>query len=210
MWHAQSQNVILVDGEGATPDRSKAIGRLTHFRTSDAVDVVAGEAGDAYPQLDRWARRIIFLKPDVFVIHDVIRAKQPATFQYMLHAPAKFTLDPPRLASIQNDDARVDIEFLHPSDLQITQTDKYNPPPAEWATFKLSEWHMTATTPTKSERQEFLTLYRMNGQKVRWEEEKTDEGRELSVSVGDATIQLILTERKFEVRSRVIDWSFKD
>lgn len=210
MWHAQSQNVILVDGEGATSDRSKAIGRLTHFRTSDAVDVVAGEAGDAYPQLDRWGRRIIFLKPDVFVIHDVIRAKRPATFQYLLHAPAKFALDPPRLASVQADDARVDIEFLHPSDLKITQTDKYNPPPAEWANFELHEWHMTAATPAKSERQEFLTLFRVNGQKVQCEHDESDDGHELSVTVGDAKYRLILTERKFEVRYGTVDWSFED
>lgn len=210
MWHAQSQNVILVDGEGATSDRSAAIGKMTHFRTSDSIDVVAGEAGEAYPSLHRWTRRIVFLKPSVFVIHDVLHAKQPATFQYLLHAPAKFTLNSPRRGHVQADHGRVDFEFLHPSRLQLTQTNRYDPPPAEWAPFHLDEWHMKAATRTKSERQDFLTVFGVNGQESQFECHETDRGHELSVTSGEAKYQLIFNERKFEVRDGSTHWSFAD
>ena len=72
MWHSRSDNAILVNGEGQYPHTMKARGRILAFATSDAIDVVSGEAGDAYEHLERWTRRLIFFKPHALLIHVAI------------------------------------------------------------------------------------------------------------------------------------------
>jgi len=51
-----------------------------------------------------------------------------------------------------------DIDFLTPADLTFEQTDQSDPNPGPQIT--LREWHLTATTPEKQKRMEFVTLYR--------------------------------------------------
>ena len=48
--------------------------------------------------------------------------------------------------------------ILTPAGLTFTQTDQYDPNP--WPQIKTREWHLTATTPTKTKNLEFVTLYR--------------------------------------------------
>ena len=44
------------------------------------------------------------------------------------------------------------------SGLNFKQTDQYDPNPRPRIT--LREWHLTATTPVKAKRMEFVTIYR--------------------------------------------------
>jgi hypothetical protein len=102
MWSTRSVNNIIVGGinqltHQATPDAA-----ITHFETHDDYDVVIGEAALSYlaPKdnttfpdgkvLDRYTRTIVFLKPDMLVVHDRLVATAPTTFQYWLHAPKPF------------------------------------------------------------------------------------------------------------------------
>ncbi|MCC7083474.1 MAG: heparinase II/III family protein [Pirellulales bacterium] len=212
MWRAQSQNVILVNGESFTSNRNAAVGRITHFRTSDAVDVVAGEAGDAYPALNRWARRIVFIKPNIFLIHDVLEAKEPATFQFLLHAPGMFALSPPDCGSFKAPHGQVDFQFLHPVGLRITQTDEYEPPPASWSNLDLSEWHLKASTTAKIQRQHFLTMFQVNGRKAMTDWARIENSFQISLKPedSDTTYRVKLDDQRFEVSGGSIDWHFTD
>jgi hypothetical protein len=56
---------------------------------------VAFDASAAYRgRLEQYRRSILFVAPDLFVLHDHLVAKEPATFQMMLHPPAATGLDP--------------------------------------------------------------------------------------------------------------------
>ena len=90
MWNTKSQNAILVNNEGQPKHSPEAQGRIVFFDTSPTVDVVVGEAGDSYDNLNRWTRAIVFLKPDIIVLHDVLKAPEPSTYQWLLHAPSRF------------------------------------------------------------------------------------------------------------------------
>ena len=51
-----------------------------------------------------------------------------------------------------------DIDFLTPTGLTFRQTNEYDPKPRP--RFKMKEWHLTAETPDKKKRMEFVTIYR--------------------------------------------------
>lgn len=198
MWQTKSQNAILVNGRGQRPHSPHAKGRITRFRTTQELDVVAGDAGGSYENLDRWTRRIAFLKPHVLVIHDVLEAPEPSTYRWLLHAPGTFRIDGSH-ARHSEDDRAVDVHFLHPGGLSISQTGKYDPPPAEWADLDLHEWHLTAETGGKSKTAEFITLVRVNDEDVEWELSRRDGARVLKIEAQDKVATITLERDDLQV-----------
>jgi len=157
MWHSKSDNAILVNGEGQIKHSPTAKGRISAFETTPRYDVVVGEAEESYEGLERWTRRVVFLKPNLVVIHDVLKAKEPSTFEWTLHAPAKFALTD-NGATWQGNAGAVRLSFIEPAGLTISQSDQFDPPPAPWSSIKLTDWHLTASAPEKVAQREFLTL----------------------------------------------------
>ncbi len=159
MWSTRSVNNITVNGYGQAKHTSKAQGKISAFKTTPSMDIVIGEAGQAYePELERFTRAIIFVKPELVVVYDRLEAKEPSTFEYWLHSVKKIAVENQHNIRVQNDDVVCDINFLVPSGLTFKQTDQYDPNPRP--RIKLREWHLTAATPRKSKRMEFITLYR--------------------------------------------------
>ncbi len=165
MWSTRSTNNITVDGQGQLAHSAASQGRITHFVTTPNFDAVVGEAGDAYRTtatgpslLDRYTRTILFAKPELIVVFDRLEAKQPATYQYWLHAVNQMQLGERGKVQVQADDVRCDITFLTPQGLRFQQTDQYDPNPRPRV--KLREWHLTAETPEKAKAMTFVTLYR--------------------------------------------------
>jgi hypothetical protein len=134
------------------------------------------------------------------VIHDVLEAPEPSTYQWLLHAPGKFELDGTH-ARYAEDDRSVDVHFLSPAGLSVSQTGKYDTPPAEWADFDLNEWHLTAETDGKSKRMEFVTLIRVNGAEADWELSQQDDEQILKIKTQDKTATVTLGEHILEVES---------
>jgi hypothetical protein len=165
MWDTKSQNAILVNNKGQRKHSPEARGRIVFFETSPAVDIVVGEAGDSYDNLERWTRSIVFLKPEVIVLHDVLEAPEPSTYQWLLHAPSRFTIendiDPPTV-SWKGKRGSFAVDFLAPKNLVLSQTNGYDPPPHEWAEFDIDEWHLRAEPIGRSAAQSFLAVIRVN------------------------------------------------
>jgi len=158
MWHTKSVNSITVNGEGQLKRSPAAKGEITGFHTSDRIDFVEGEAGGAYDgKLDRFTRRILFLKPDVIVVYDVVTALDPASFEWRLHAPTEMRVDGQR-AHVENGKAACDVDLLWPTDLSLSQTDKFDTPPRP--RIKLVEYHLTAEPKAKAKSQTFVTVIR--------------------------------------------------
>jgi len=159
MWSTRSVNNITVNGKGQGKRTAKAQGEIVAFKSTPEVDVVIGEAGQAYETpLERFTRAIIFVKPELIIIYDRLEAKEPSFYEYWLHAVNKINVDDQHRIQVKNGDVVCDIDFLTPSGLSFEQTDQYDPNPRP--RIKLREWHLTAKTPEKSKRMEFVALYR--------------------------------------------------
>ena len=198
MWETKSDNAILVNGEGQIPHTPAAQGRITHFHTSERLDVVAGEAGESYSHLDRWARRILFFKPGVILIHDVLDAPEPSTFQWLLHAQHAFDLRQDSVG-LETPTGTVDVDFLAPAGLALSQKNEFDTPPHDWATFTLDEWHLTAATQSPEKTLHFITMLRIDGAEATATLAEEDGGRLLTLALGDATARVRLHPDRFEI-----------
>ena len=167
MWTTRSVNAITADGRGQQGHSSSAQGRVVSFETTPAMDIVVGEAADAYrerngaswkPFMDRATRAILFVKPDLIVIYDRLQSKDDTPFEYWLHGVEKFAAPDQHTVQARNGDIVCDIDLLAPEGLTFAQTDQYDPNPRE--RIKLREWHLTATSPEKSRSREFVAVYR--------------------------------------------------
>ena len=157
MWETKSVNSILVDGQGQIRHSPGAAARITRFHAGQTIDYVQGDAGEAYgDRLEGFTRGIVFIKPDVIVIFDRLEVPSPATFQWLLHAPAEFKAIDQHNLFARNDNAACRVDFLVPTDLKITQTDQFDPPPR--SRVKLKQYHLTAETAHKTGRQNFVTV----------------------------------------------------
>ncbi len=97
-WTGQ-HNTLLVDGKGQLGEgrmwfdgtaalRLKARPRVIRAVTKPGLDHVAGDAAEAYPRelgLKRFARHLLFLKPDVLVVADDIALDAPHTLELRFH-----------------------------------------------------------------------------------------------------------------------------
>ncbi|GMV93131.1 MAG: heparinase [Candidatus Hydrogenedentota bacterium] len=214
MWHSRSDNAILVNGAGQVKHSPNATGRITAFATSDTVDVVAGEAGASYENLDRWSRRIVFLKPNLIVIHDWLEAPEPSTFQWTLHAPGAFELGE-NTATWSGDPGHVRVRFLEPAGLALSQTDQFDPPPAEWANFKLNEWHLTADCAEKAKTREFVTVIEILDAPEQAPtdvslEQTPDGARVVTVTTGASPTRVLFARDAFEVDAPEFAHHFED
>ena len=160
MWNTKSQNSILVDGEGQRAHSNRPQGEITGFATSADFDYVVGQAADGYEgRLDRFTRAALFIKPEAIVMFDALEAPEPSTYQWLLHSCREMLVDGQTVrATSNNGQTGAVVQILAPRDLQITQTDQFDPPPAE--RIKLTQWHLQAETPKERASEEFVSVIR--------------------------------------------------
>ncbi|MBN2133230.1 MAG: DUF4962 domain-containing protein, partial [Sedimentisphaerales bacterium] len=195
MWSTRSTNCITVNGQSQKKHTVQAQGKITAFLTTPQVDVVIGDASDSYgPPVEQFKRAILFIKPDLIVIYDRLKASEPSTYEYWLHAVNKFEVRDDQSITAQNGDVTCDITFLTPQNLTFTQTNEYDPNPRE--RIKLREWHLKARTSDKQGHMEFVTLYRPHRAKGRTERQATLEptpgGYILNATLPDASLTALL------------------
>lgn len=198
MWESKSCNSILVGGQGQIKHTPQATGEVTEFAATDVVDVVVGEAADSYEELDRFTRRIVYLKPHAVVIHDILKAKAPSTFQYNLHSRGAFEIGEHHV-TWHGKPGRFDVEFLEPAGLEIEQTDQYDTPPHDWANFDLGEWHLTADATEKAARQEFLTVMRINEAEMETKYDSRGSTRSLQIKLSTGEFAIELKDQEFSI-----------
>jgi hypothetical protein len=160
MWSTRSVNSILVNGEAQERHTNRPTGEITHFETTPRFDYVVAEAADAYQgKLERFTRAVLFIKPHAIVIFDILVAKEPSTFQWMLHSPNRMEVFG-RTVLASGKRAKAALHFASLPDLEITQTDEFDPPPREWV--KLKQWHLQASTREKRTAVDLVTVIRPN------------------------------------------------
>ncbi len=206
MWETRSDNAILVNGKGQVPHVAEARGSICAFDTSPAVDVVAGEAADSYRNLKRWTRRILFFKPHVILIHDLLDAPEPSSFDWLLHGMGPFEIDGQQVRW-KGDAGAAHIRFLEPERLEISQSDVMDPPPGSYAALKWKEWHLTARTAEDAAYREFITLITLQNAEAAVQFEKGETAR-LQIQLPGGPAEVSLGPEHFSVRAPGYEKSF--
>ena len=78
-------NTLLVDGQGQLygPEHG---GKIVDFRSEAEADIVSGDATTAYGgSLDRYIRTLAFVKPDLVLVLDQVRADRPRYLEWLFH-----------------------------------------------------------------------------------------------------------------------------
>jgi hypothetical protein len=175
VWNTISQNSVLVDGRGQGPHGVGSPGRISAERLGPDWDYVAGDAAEAYEgRLTRFRRHVLLVKPDVVVLCDDLEAREPSTFQFLLHAYSAFEIDPARSElRVERPRAGAVIRYLSPVPLAWRQWDGYEPPPTrEFPNL----WHAEAATREKLAALRMLTVIvpHRAGRRAEWRAERTD------------------------------------
>jgi len=207
MWETLSDNAILVDGKGQIKHSPAPQGRIIAFETSPNVDIVAGEAGRSYEDLRRWTRRIVFLKPHAILIHDILDAPAPATFQWRLHAIARFAIED-RTVRCEAKTGTVDVRFLQPAALELSQSGRFDIPPGDWVKMNWKEWHLTADATERAKHREFLVLMTLNDAAVDVSTKPGKPGR-LTLATPGGEVQVDFRVNRFSVNAPGFTKTFK-
>ena len=164
----KAANSITVDGEGQTPYKDAASGRVAAFASNDYAHYALCDARPAYMgRLDRFDRHIVYLRPRdgdeaMIVIFDELASPKPATFQWWLHALEEMQVDDAQArATIHRGDARLRVQFLAPAQLRFEQTDQFTVPPVRDIHRNEgypNQWHLTAHADEPATQQHFITV----------------------------------------------------
>ena len=151
-WYfaTKASNAIEINGKGQAR-RETATGNVIVFEPGDKYDYVVGDASPAYgPEVVRYRRHLLFLKPGVLVVLDEVQGREPLSVKLWLHGRAPFTTDASTGAiALTFERAALAGFLLAPGGLAFAQMDKY-PFPPELGT-PPPEWHLTAETIQKNE-----------------------------------------------------------
>lgn len=174
-------NSVLVDGQGQVARRWEAGGRLTGFQSAESgsesgssaeradrspaslrsgYDYAEGEAAPAYAgRLERFRRHVVHARPGIFVMFDDLRAAEPSRFQWLLHAYNRIEVVPAsQVLRVVNAPAAMDVQLLLPKQVEISQTNRYEPEPEPLARRWENTWHLTASTTVPAHRTQFLAV----------------------------------------------------
>jgi hypothetical protein len=146
-WTTKAHNALEIDGIGQ-PKTAEARGKIVVFEPGKAYDYVVGETTGYGDHVKRYRRHMVFLKPDVLVLFDEVRASRPVALKFWLHGRAPFTTDEQSArVGLTYENASLSGFLLTPGGVRIEQTDKYPLPPEMGET--QPEWHLSAETKQK-------------------------------------------------------------
>ncbi len=198
MWETKSVNSVTLDGGQGQGRRSlESKGQIVGFFTSRAMDYVAGEAAEAYQgRLRRFTRYLLFVKPDLILLYDRIVATNPVTADAWFHSLARMEIGPGPVLRLARPSGSCRLEFLVPQDIEISQTDRFDPPPRR---SQLQQWHVRASTTQKREDIRFVTAIRP------WPTGTPEPGPVRMLSQESTWIDLMATGAVGVVRIRLAD-----
>ncbi len=159
VWETRAHNAILVNGQGQATRRADSRGRIVaHLETGDWAYAL-GDAVEAYRgRLDRSFRHILFARPDYLVVVDDLAADEASTYQWLLHAKESMQLEPEAgRVTLGRGEARLRVEFIAPSELELSQTSGWDPMP-DRPEAAPPQFHLTASTVEPAETSRFVTV----------------------------------------------------
>ena len=170
----KANNCVLVNGKGQKIRSAAANGAIVDFKNAAGYSYVAGDATSAYVgKLNKWIRRILFLRPGLFLLLDELEAPTQSRFQWMLHAFEKMDIENTTVTS-RRKGATLDVTLACSKGLNLTQTDQFDTPynygiPKAYHREKANHWHVTAETEESSRKVRIAAVMSVYGAEERFE-----------------------------------------
>jgi hypothetical protein len=151
----------IVEGESAS---MQAKGHIKQFTTGVDLDMAEGDATDAYGgALTKAIRRIWYLRDmNVLVVWDRLSSLQAHTYEWNMHAPAKFEQLSESHFKVSNENKVLCIDTLWPLKPQFSQTTGYLPAPQIKKIDPV--WHARIESSNKQTEQDFVHVLRIGCQ----------------------------------------------
>jgi hypothetical protein len=165
-WYKQTRaaNAITFDGgKGQGFNGKQFAGEITRFESGDGYDIATGRAEKAYGgELTRAQRSIVYLRPDVVLVHDSLASDTPRTWEWNIHAMRKMATPGDKVVQVRNGAAKMCLEMLVSPQVSFRQVDQFTAPPS--GRNMPNQWHGTFVTGAKSHRAEFIALMRIGAE----------------------------------------------
>ncbi len=84
-----SHNAVTINGA----DQRAGTPRVLRFEHTDAFDIVESDATSNYAGAKKVLRRVLFMRPDYFVIADEVVTSAPASIEFNLHTFSEISVD---------------------------------------------------------------------------------------------------------------------
>jgi len=136
--HTLAHNAITIDGGHGQPIfDATASGRILGMVSTPAIDIAGGDATAAYQgKLAKAVRRIVYLRPNTFVMIDDLAAPQgeQRQFEWWLHGLSPIAIDADQAgATVSQGKAHLKVELVAPSGLTASERDQFVGPPESYA-----------------------------------------------------------------------------
>lgn len=157
-----AHNVILINGRGQIRHSAESHGELIDASTSDDVDYAVGECASAYENAVKMRRAILFLKPDVIVIRDIVELKSALPIQWQIHGNEKIEIHPGALErgfTIERPEVRLESFVVQPRDWKHALRRAYKL--TDWQTRHESTHPVLTITPDRLKSYEFTVVSRV-------------------------------------------------
>lgn len=157
-WESKSSNTVTIDGGiGQVVRDPKSKGAIKAFVHGERFDYVEADATAAYQgRLTKFVRKVVHVRPGIFVIFDDLAAPKPVTFEWRLHSLSEMELDQPyQTVIVPQGDARLKVQPFHDENLEFTQTAGFDPPPEHGGA---DQYHLVISPPEKLETWQFITV----------------------------------------------------
>lgn len=185
-WYKQTRaaNAITFDGgEGQGVDDRKFAGEIVRFETTPAFDFAVGRAEKAYDgALTRAERTVVYVRPDMIVVHDALASQAPRAWEWNIHALNRIGKVSERAIVLKNGPAEMCVEMLAGPAVSFRETDRFTAPPA--GRNMPNQWHGTFAATSRSPAADFVVLMRLGSdcsQAAPASAERTREGWEVRV-----------------------------
>lgn len=131
------------------------------------------ENGFGNPGVTRFRRHFVFLRPNIIVIYDELKAKEPITWTWLLHSYNKMQAgEKSGVIFGKNEVATSRVDIFNQQPLTSHITDQFFSPAINWKGRGSSNngepyayenhWHSESTTQTKSDASRFLTVIQID------------------------------------------------
>ncbi len=165
------RHVVLVKPGGKSAEANVPSSRSEEETKSAAKSAAAPSAGAGVG------------RTPLVVLYDDLEAREPASFQFMLHGLGPFTIDQPKARlRLERQQAGVEVQYVGPVGLGFRQWDGYQPPPTQEFP---NQWHVEASTQEKVRSLGMLTVivpYRA-GERPTWSARRVETATEVGVQI---------------------------
>ncbi|HEX9972980.1 MAG TPA: DUF4962 domain-containing protein [bacterium] len=121
-------NTIIVNGYGQLGEgttwfdrgavfNSKATSRIIKAESNSALDYIIGDAQNIFKPaagLQKFFRHFVYVKPNIILILDELKANQPSKFEWLMHTDGMIAKRETNKYKITHNDVAMDIDFLLP------------------------------------------------------------------------------------------------